>query len=138
MKSISRRDFLKLTANAALWLSGGLGLAGIAQFLGHEAPQPPARRFELGSVENYPPGSRTIITEVPALLVHDENGYQATMLICTHLGCTVQPTDGGFECPCHGSRYASDGSLLNGPATSPLQVLRVELTADNRLVLHQA
>lgn len=40
---------------------------------------------------------------------------------CTHQGCTVT----GFEndryvCPCHGSRYATDGTVVNGPATKSL------------------
>lgn len=138
MKTLSRRDFLKLATDGALWLSGALGLVGIARFLGHEAPAPPPRRFELGSVTNYPPGSRTVIPEVPALLTHTEQGWSATGLVCTHLGCTVQPRDGGgFECPCHGSRYASDGSVTTGPATSPLPTLQVEITPDQKVVLYQ-
>jgi glycine/D-amino acid oxidase-like deaminating enzyme/nitrite reductase/ring-hydroxylating ferredoxin subunit len=46
---------------------------------------------------------------------------------CTHMGCTVtwNAAETSWDCPCHGSRFASDGALLNGPATTPLRPARV-------------
>lgn len=41
---------------------------------------------------------------------------------CTHLGCVVHwnSLEQCWDCPCHGSQFAPDGSCLNGPAVSPL------------------
>lgn len=45
--------------------------------------------------------------------------------LCTHLGGVLRWNDQErtWDCPLHASRFAPDGAVLEGPATSPLRVL---------------
>ena len=42
---------------------------------------------------------------------------------CPHLGCALKwnPQEHSWDCPCHGSRFAVDGTLLDNPATGDLK-----------------
>lgn len=42
--------------------------------------------------------------------------------VCTHLGCVVPwvRAEKRFRCPCHGSIYDPEGSVVRGPAPLPL------------------
>lgn len=41
---------------------------------------------------------------------------------CTHLGCKLifNTAERSWDCPCHGSRFGTDGAVLEGPATRGL------------------
>ena len=136
MTTFSRRDFLKLARDGFLWLSGALGLAGLLRFLDYDPNPAPKTEFDLGIATNYPPGSRTLLTNVPAMLIHTESGFSALSLSCTHLGCTVEQNKDGFVCPCHGSHFDVNGKLLHGPAAKPLASLCIETSKDGSLILH--
>ncbi len=134
--TISRRDFLKLTLDSLLAFGGLLGLGGLIRFLSYKTEPPQPTEFDLGLAGNYQPNSKTTFPEVPAVLILSNGKFTALSLVCTHLGCTVAVQSDGFACPCHGSRFNSDGYPVKGPATSPLKTLRVEQTIDGKLILH--
>ena len=59
----------------------------------------------------------------------DEEGAVHTISpICTHLRCDVawNGAEKSWDCPCHGSRFRPDGSVLNGPARDPLAKIDLE------------
>ncbi|MFB7509138.1 FAD-dependent oxidoreductase, partial [Streptomyces broussonetiae] len=53
---------------------------------------------------------------------------QAVSARCTHLGCLVvfNRAEQAWECPCHGSRFAPDGRILQGPAVRPLEKREIQ------------
>ncbi len=136
MPDPSRRDFLKLARNILLSLSGALALGGLFRFFDFDPKPVPRTEFDLGPADDYPLNSRTLLSDPPAILLHTDQGFSAFSLVCTHLGCTVEQSDGGFACPCHGSRFDEDGKVTHGPAAKPLRPLRVETTSTGDLRLY--
>ncbi|RZJ83828.1 MAG: FAD-dependent oxidoreductase [Chryseobacterium sp.] len=57
-----------------------------------------------------------------------DNTLSAFSAICPHLGCIVKwnPDEKSFDCPCHGSRFAADGTVINGPAKSDLGKIHIK------------
>lgn len=136
MTEPSRRDFLKLARAGFLWLSSALALGGLFRFLDYEPNPAPQTEFDLGPVDQFPLGSRTLLSDPPAVLLHTENGFSALSLTCTHLGCTLEQTTDGFTCPCHSSRFDADGNVTHGPASKALQTLRAEISAEDHVFVY--
>ena len=42
---------------------------------------------------------------------------------CPHLGCALKynPAEHSWDCPCHGSRFTSDGKLIDNPSTGDIK-----------------
>jgi Rieske Fe-S protein len=57
--------------------------------------------------------------------VKNQGKVEVFAINCSHLGCSValNTTEKTFDCPCHGSRFHLDGTVLRGPAPVPLSHL---------------
>ncbi|PDP88587.1 FAD-dependent oxidoreductase [Glycomyces fuscus] len=57
-----------------------------------------------------------------------EGRLHAVSLNCTHMGCRLawNAAETSWDCPCHGSRYDTDGGILNGPAVTPLPTVDLD------------
>jgi Rieske Fe-S protein len=124
---IPRRDFLGL---ASLWAAGSTAIfatLGMLRLPKAAVLSSPSRRFRATLPENLPEGVPFVPPGRSVALFRDKQGVYAISITCTHLGCIVKPSATGFECPCHGSRYALDGKVTKGPAPSPLPWRKVTL-----------
>jgi len=71
------------------------------------------------------PGEGTVIKvngENTAVYKDADGQGHAVPATCTHMGCTVgfNAADATWDCPCHGSRFTTDGTVIQGPAAKNL------------------
>jgi cytochrome b6-f complex iron-sulfur subunit len=133
----TRRDLL---SRVAAW-GAGIGLAAhAAAWASALSPrvlyEPPSRR-RLGAPGRFPEGV-TLLPEEKVFVVRAGNRLRALSAVCTHLGCTVSKAEGGFHCPCHGSRFDAEGVNRAGPAPRPLPWRPLSLAGDGTLVVDLA
>lgn len=119
---------------------GNKGMSGSLRFLvgavpdkvSHQAPCDVLIVNTVGrSPEDLEPGEGAIVElrgkKVAAY--RNEQG-ELTLLLpkCKHLGCTVGWNHRAktWDCPCHGSRYESDGAVKNGPTRHPLDPMQAD------------
>jgi len=57
-----------------------------------------------------------------------DNTLKAFSAVCPHLGCIVQWNDDekSFDCPCHGSRFDTEGTVMNGPSATDLPKIHIK------------
>lgn len=80
---------------------------------------------DIKSVEELKPGQGAIMREgLSKLAVYrdDRGSIHRRSAICPHLGCVVSwnACERTWDCPCHGSKFAAEGRVYNGPANSDL------------------
>lgn len=81
---------------------------------------------DVDSVDEIKPGEGAILSDGLKKIAayRDEDGKLfKRSAVCTHLGCIVQfnRTEKTWDCPCHGSRFGTDGYPINTPAFAPLE-----------------
>jgi Rieske Fe-S protein len=60
-----------------------------------------------------------------------QNVFVALTAVCTHFGCTIVRYDSMiYECPCHGSRFSTSGTVVRGPASSSLRQFPTQFAGD--------
>ncbi len=86
-------------------------------------------RLHAGSLDSLAPGEGGVVREgghVFGAYRDDESVDHCVSLTCTHLGCTVRwnEAETTWDCPCHGSRFGHDGTVLQGPAVHDLRRIK--------------
>jgi Rieske Fe-S protein len=125
---LTRRDFLVGTAACAGALCAGCVTLNPAPSFdaGPEGTllMPEALSMEGAQIKVRLPG-----IDEPVLVWRKDGNLGAASVVCTHRGCEVvfAPAAGTLDCPCHGSRFNADGTVLQGPAIRPLKKYRAEI-----------
>lgn len=80
-----------------------------------------------------PEGGGVILEDQEVVVTQPEAGeYKAFSSVCTHQGCAVSEVTETINCPCHGSKFSlTDGSVVQGPATSPLPQTPISRDGDS-------
>lgn len=119
-------------ASFSAWLGGHLSFArgvGVNQTAFEDAPEEWTAVLGEDSLEAGKPTAAEV-DGVAVLLVREGERLYALADRCSHRGCSLH--DGELKgdtivCPCHGSTFRLDGSIVKGPATSPQPALQVRV-----------
>ena len=141
--SLSRRQLLNFMTGSAIAVTAGSALYAFGDFLIPSevtgeggailAQDILGKIIPASQILAEPPETRALVAglagEPTYLIVTTDRALDPIGIVdnCTHLGCTFpwNPNDRQFQCPCHGSLYAPDGSVVRGPAPLPLKIVKV-------------
>jgi cytochrome b6-f complex iron-sulfur subunit len=122
--NIPRRDFLgRAWAGLGLLAAVATGYIGLRYLTSQTTEDEFGRVITAGLVGDFPPNTVTAFPNGKFYLARrDDGGFLALHHKCTHLACVVlwREAERQFYCPCHGSRFQPDGTVLNRPASRSL------------------
>jgi nitrite reductase/ring-hydroxylating ferredoxin subunit/uncharacterized membrane protein len=130
-------------ASFSAWLGGHLSFGkgvGVNQTAFEDAPSEWTAAFDERKLEEGKLiGARADAVDV--LLVRRGGGVYALADRCSHRGCSLHEgklnEDDTVTCPCHGSTFRLDGSIVKGPATSPQPSFAARIT-DGKVEIRRA
>ena len=134
---IPRRDFLGMAAAWSAAITFLFALLGMARLPRAAVLPSPSKKFRVMLPDSLAPGAPFVPPGRAVALYRDGEGVYAISTVCTHLGCIVQPREDGFHCPCHGSRFAPDGSVIRGPAPKGLPWLAVATAGSGSFIVDE-
>lgn len=126
---------------------GAIGIAAIGsvvltgEYLSPNVVREPPMKFKAGKPEDYPPGSVTLDVDQKVYIVRAKEGnFYALSAVCTHLGCITnwKPDEGIIACPCHGSKFNTDGAKIAGPAPRSLPRFSMVMDDQGQLVVDKS
>lgn len=147
MSDHNRRDFLVRVGSTAgmcaIGYQGAAALRSLVPNVSYDAPT----TVKVGLPAEFPEGLK-FLPDLRLFVFREGNVFHAISAVCTHLGCTVRAealsqvetktVEGKplkmthrFQCPCHGSRYAGDGTNVAGPAPQPLAWYHLAIAPDD-------
>lgn len=133
-QGLSRRQALTGAAGVGIGLPVLAACAGgsTGNGSGSGSGSTPPASGSLGPASAIPVGGGTIFSDKRVVVTQPKQGdFKCFSAICTHAGCPVSTVSGGtINCPCHGSKFSiDDGSVVSGPAPSPLGEISVSVKA---------
>lgn len=136
----TRRRFCQAAGLAACAAAGGGGVVLAADFLRPRVLFEPSRRLTAGLPDAFDLGAVVTDEAQRVYVIRQRAGFHAMSSVCTHLGCITRyrPDEGLIACPCHGSRFDLEGTVLAGPAPGPLHWLQMDLSARGEIVVDAA
>lgn len=131
----TRRVFLQAVGAGALALANVGTAVTAVRYLWPEVLFEPETRFRIGRPDDIAVGTLTVLPQQKVYVMHAASGFIAMSAVCTHLGCLTQyeRENNRILCPCHGSQFAPDGSVRQGPAPRPLP--RLALSVERGLLV---
>lgn len=134
-RCLNRRDFLASTGGAAFAAAlVACGDGTISGVKGDPGKIPPVVGQITVKVADFPAlaaaGTLVKVSSFIAAKRIDASSFDAFNMSCTHEGCLTEIVSGQrFDCPCHGSRFDSNGAVVRNPATRPLDKLATSYNA---------
>jgi cytochrome b6-f complex iron-sulfur subunit len=137
MESKSRRKFLGACLTGAAVVAAGAVIWPIFEFLRPRSGQTGTEKVTF-AINDIPEGEAKFFEYAgsSAVIIKTKGNFIALSAVCTHMGCIVQweKDKQDFLCPCHGGRFAPDGTVLGGPPPKPLPKLPMQMVGDKIMV----